>query len=117
VPTGKKRGEQAVSVPPSVALKAAVYLAVRDAGISNSELARRCAWTRRKLDGFSIRVIRLSCLGSSRRLAGFVDRVGLATGLVFPMLAASAATLLITAVAALRHVRQALALQPIEALS
>jgi len=41
VPTVKKRGERIVSVPPSMALKAAVYLAVRDAGISNSELARR----------------------------------------------------------------------------
>src|SRR5215469_3159179 len=41
VPSSKKRGEHAVSVPPSMALKAAVYLAVRDAGISNSELARR----------------------------------------------------------------------------
>jgi len=41
MPTGKKRGERTVSVPPSMALKAAVYLAVRDAGISNSELARR----------------------------------------------------------------------------
>lgn len=41
MPTAAKRGEKAVSVPPSMALKAAVYLAVRDAGISNSELARR----------------------------------------------------------------------------
>jgi len=41
MPTAKKRGERTVSVPPSMALKAAVYLAVRDAGISNSELARR----------------------------------------------------------------------------
>lgn len=41
MPTAKKRGERAVSVPPSMALKATVYLAVRDAGISNSELARR----------------------------------------------------------------------------
>lgn len=40
-PSAKKRGERSVSVPPSMALKAAVYLAVRDAGISNSELARR----------------------------------------------------------------------------
>jgi antitoxin HicB len=40
-PTTAKRGERLVSVPPSMALKAAVYLAVRDAGISNSELARR----------------------------------------------------------------------------
>jgi antitoxin HicB len=41
MPTATKRGEKTVSVPPSMALKAAVYLAVRDAGISNSELARR----------------------------------------------------------------------------
>ncbi len=36
-----KRGERVVSVPPSMALKAAVYLSVREAGISNSEFARR----------------------------------------------------------------------------
>lgn len=41
LPTTAKRGERPVSVPPSMALKAAVYLAVREAGISNSELARR----------------------------------------------------------------------------
>ena len=41
VPSASRRGEQLVSVPPSMALKAAVYLAVREAGISNSELARR----------------------------------------------------------------------------
>jgi antitoxin HicB len=40
-PSISKRGERAVSVPPSMALKAAVYLAVREAGISNSEFARR----------------------------------------------------------------------------
>ena len=40
-PSSPKRGERIVSVPPSMALKAAVYLAVREAGISNSELARR----------------------------------------------------------------------------
>lgn len=40
-PSTSKRGERVVSVPPSMALKAAVYLAVREAGISNSELARR----------------------------------------------------------------------------
>jgi antitoxin HicB len=40
-PSPAKRGERAVSVPPSTALKAAVYLAVREAGISNSEFARR----------------------------------------------------------------------------
>ena len=41
LPSALKRGERPVSVPPSMALKAAVYLAVREAGISNSELARR----------------------------------------------------------------------------
>jgi antitoxin HicB len=40
-PSAAKRGERLVSVPHSMALKAAVYLAVREAGISNSELARR----------------------------------------------------------------------------
>lgn len=40
-PTAARRGERFVSVPPSMALKAAVYLAVLEAGISNTELARR----------------------------------------------------------------------------
>jgi antitoxin HicB len=41
MPSTSRRGERSVSVPPSMALKAAVYLAVREAGITNSELARR----------------------------------------------------------------------------
>jgi antitoxin HicB len=41
LPSALERGERPVSVPPSMALKAAIYLAVREAGISNSELARR----------------------------------------------------------------------------
>jgi putative ABC transport system permease protein len=49
-------------------------------------------------------------------LAGFVDRVGSGTGIALPILAASAAILGITATAALRHIRQALAIQPVEAL-
>ena len=40
-PSAAKRRERLVSVPPSMALKAAVYLSVRDAGITNSEFARR----------------------------------------------------------------------------
>jgi antitoxin HicB len=40
-PSTARRGERTVSLPPSMALKAAVYLAVQEAGISNSELARR----------------------------------------------------------------------------
>jgi hypothetical protein len=51
-----------------------------------------------------------------RYLAGFVDRVGLVPGIVLPILAASTAMLVITALAILRHLRQALALQPMEAL-
>jgi len=35
------KDSEAASVPPSMALKAAVFLAVREAGISNSEFARR----------------------------------------------------------------------------
>ena len=50
-------------------------------------------------------------------LSGFQDRVGPAEGLVGPALAAVVATLLVTALACLRHVRLALALQPIEALA
>jgi antitoxin HicB len=41
MPSPARRGERNVSVPPTMALKAAVFLAVREAGISNSELARR----------------------------------------------------------------------------
>ncbi|MBW8757324.1 MAG: ABC transporter permease [Burkholderiales bacterium] len=53
----------------------------------------------------------------TRYLDGFHDRVGWLPGLLAPLAAALAATLLVTALASLRHVRQALALQPIEALS
>lgn len=52
-----------------------------------------------------------------RYLAGFVDRVHLGSAIVVPMLVACAAILLVTAIAALRHVRLALTLQPAEALS
>jgi putative ABC transport system permease protein len=49
-------------------------------------------------------------------LSDFVERVDAGLGLVAPLAAASIATLVVTALAALRHVRLALALQPIEAL-
>lgn len=49
-------------------------------------------------------------------LSEFVDRIDLASGLLLPLASAAMLTLLITALAALRHVRLALALQPIEAL-
>ena len=47
----------------------------------------------------------------------FVDRVDLVEGVGLPLLVAMVVSVLITAMAATRHVRGALALQPIEALS
>ena len=52
-----------------------------------------------------------------RYLQGFVDRVDFVAGVGLPLLVAMAVSVLITAIAATRHVRGALALQPIEALS
>ncbi len=49
-------------------------------------------------------------------LDGFVDRQGAVTGIALPIAIAVVATVVITAVAVLRHLRRALALQPIEAL-
>jgi hypothetical protein len=51
-----------------------------------------------------------------RYLAGFVDRVSSGDGILVPMLIALAAMLLVLTLAAWRHVRQALSLQPVEAL-
>ena len=50
-------------------------------------------------------------------LRGFRDHLAPPTGLAAPLIAATLVTLLVTALAALRHVRQALALQPVEALN
>jgi hypothetical protein len=52
-----------------------------------------------------------------RYLHDFVDRVGLAEGICLPLLVGTVVSVVITAMAATRHVRAALALQPIEALS
>jgi putative ABC transport system permease protein len=52
-----------------------------------------------------------------RYLQGFVDRVDLVDGVGLPLRVAVVVSVLITAMAATRHVRGALALQPIEALS
>jgi predicted RNase H-like HicB family nuclease len=56
-PSAPKRGELTVSVPPSMALKAAVYLPVREAGIGNSEFMRRIllesGWERHKIKGLA----------------------------------------------------------------
>jgi putative ABC transport system permease protein len=49
-------------------------------------------------------------------VSDYQERSTLSAGLAAPLLAAAAVTALVTALAALRHMRQALALQPIEAL-
>lgn len=51
-----------------------------------------------------------------RYLAGFVDRVDFGAGVLLPSIAAGISMVIVTAAAALRHLRQALALQPTEAL-
>jgi predicted lysophospholipase L1 biosynthesis ABC-type transport system permease subunit len=51
-----------------------------------------------------------------RYLGGFVDRVDPPLGLVSPLIAAALLTVIITALAAMRHVKMALELQPIESL-
>jgi putative ABC transport system permease protein len=51
-----------------------------------------------------------------RYLAGFVDRVGFVAGVVAPSVAAAMLIMIVTAGAALRHLRQALSLQAREAL-
>jgi putative ABC transport system permease protein len=58
----------------------------------------------------------LAAWRGERYLAGFVDRVDFGTGIVLPSVAAGILMAIITAAAALRHLRQALALQPTEAL-
>ena len=52
-----------------------------------------------------------------RYLSGYHERAELSVGLAAPLIAAVILTTLVTALASLRHVRQALALQPIEALA
>ncbi|MEK8032938.1 FtsX-like permease family protein [Ideonella sp. DXS29W] len=49
-------------------------------------------------------------------LDGFVERIGATAGLFAPLAAAAFATLLVTTLSALRHLRLALGLEPIEAL-
>jgi hypothetical protein len=51
-----------------------------------------------------------------RYLGGFIDRINIESGLIFPLAAACVATVVSTALATSRHVREALAIQPIEAL-
>ncbi|MEO5688928.1 MAG: FtsX-like permease family protein [Burkholderiaceae bacterium] len=52
-----------------------------------------------------------------RYLANYHDHIGFSAGLGAPLLAAIVVTSLVVALASLRHVRRALALQPVEALS
>ncbi len=58
----------------------------------------------------------LAAAGGALYLDGFEDRIDLAAGVAVPVLLALAATTLVTGLALLRHLRQALKLQPIEAL-
>ena len=51
-----------------------------------------------------------------RYLSDYHDRAALSAGLAAPLVAAAVLTTLVTAFASSRHVRQALALLPIEAL-
>jgi hypothetical protein len=65
----------------------------------------------------SLLALPLAAWIGERYLSGFHDRVATLPGLAAPLAASVAATLLVTTLASLRHVRQALALQPIEALN
>jgi hypothetical protein len=67
--------------------------------------------------GAALVALPLAAWIGARYLDGYQDRVGWGAGLAAPLAAALVATLLVTALACLRHVRQALALQPIEALA
>lgn len=58
----------------------------------------------------------VAVLLSRSYLAGFVDRIALAAGVGLPLLLAGATTAVVTALAVLRHLLQALALQPVDAL-
>lgn len=58
----------------------------------------------------------LVLLAGEAYLAGFVDRIDPVGGVLLPAAAALAATVMVTALAAWRHTRIALALRPIEAL-
>lgn len=66
-PSDAKRGERLVSVPPSMALKTAVFLAVRESGVSNSEFARRTRLAERRYGAFSTRTTRPSSPALRRR--------------------------------------------------
>ncbi|MGH8478033.1 MAG: helix-turn-helix domain-containing protein [Gammaproteobacteria bacterium] len=41
IPSRSRKGEHSVHVPVSTAMKAALYIAMREQGVSKSELARR----------------------------------------------------------------------------
>ena len=66
--------------------------------------------------GAALVALPLATAIGARYLAGFQDRIAPVAGLAAPLAGALAATLLVIALASLRHVRQALALRPIEAL-
>ena len=87
-------------------------------GADDAAIARQVAGEfAMPLLGAALVALPLAALIGARYLGGFEDRIAWAPGLAGPLAAALVATLLVTALACLRHVRQALALQPIEALA
>lgn len=66
--------------------------------------------------GAALLALPLAAVLGSMYLDGFQDRIGWAAGVGVPVLAAALATAVVTLLALARHLRQALALQPIEAL-
>jgi hypothetical protein len=74
------------------------------------EFAGPCAWA-------AITALPVAVLLGQAYLSGFVDRADPAYGLAVPVAAAVLLTLVIVALAAVRHIRRALTLQPVEALA
>ncbi len=77
------------------------------------QVLREFAWP---LLGAAVVALPLSAWLGGMYLGGFVDRVDTLAGLALPLFAASGAVVIVLAAAAARHLRQALALQPVEAL-
>lgn len=61
------RGEQLIPVPAPMEAKAALYLAMREAGISNVQLARKLGCDEKKCGGCSIPGTPPNCRGSKKR--------------------------------------------------
>jgi hypothetical protein len=66
-PSAAKRGERLVSVPPSMALKAAYILRCAKLALLIQSLRGVCAWTKRRSGAFSTRITQPSFLALKRR--------------------------------------------------